>query len=145
MTTRIYIAGASKDIERCEKWRDRCIGVGIEITEDWMAGCRLHGANAAAPEILLSSARADIRAVETADYVWLLAPPFDKPSAGCWAELDRALCRIVPVIYSPPPDVRAQFCIFTTLIPGAHSEGLICTSDEEAFAALLKRVAGRIS
>lgn len=139
---KIYIAGSSKDIERCEQWRDRCIGVGIEITEDWMAEMRATPNDALLDhERLVHCALADLRGVEQADYVWLLAPPFDKPSAGCWAELDRALVDGVPVIYSPPGGgVRPQFCIFTVLI---EAPGKICASDDEAFALLLDRSRGQ--
>ncbi len=130
---KIYIAGSSKDIERCEMWRDRCIGLGIEITEDWMSVMR------ASPneqlldhERLVACAAADLRGVEDADYVWLLAPPGTKPSAGCWSELAWAFARGVPAVYSPPSGERPQFCIFTALLPPQA----LCASDDEAFAKL---------
>jgi len=141
MTLRIYVAGSSKDIDRCERAITQCREAGMIITEDWVATMR-----ASPPDHLLDEERilaaaiADIRGVESADVVWLLAPPASKPSAGCWAEMDRALTRRIPVVYSPPPVEKPQFCIFTCLIETGteprSTQGFICGSDEEAFAIL---------
>jgi hypothetical protein len=133
---KIYIAGSSKDIDRCEAWRDRCIGVGIDITEDWMGEMRsTPNEQLLDHERLIACALADLRGVMAADFVWLLAPPASKPSAGCWGELDRALTSKVPVVYSPPGWERPQFCIFTTLID--VTSGKICATDDEAFEFLM--------
>lgn len=144
---KIYIAGSSKDIERCEAWRDRCVGAGIEITEDWMSEMRSTPNDALLDhDRLVACALADIRGVETADVLWLLAPPVSKPSGGCWNELDRAQVRGKPIVYSPPPVERPQFNIFTTLIDTSSARPIlqqsrICKTDDEAFAFLLERLA----
>lgn len=133
---RIYVAGSSKDIDRCERAVARCRAEGFTITEDWVRTMRT-----SAPDHLLDAERltacaiADLRGVATADVVWLLAPPASKPSAGCWGEMDRAFTSKVPVVYSPPPDERPQFSIFTTQI-GEHAFGRICATDDEALETI---------
>lgn len=88
---RVYVAGSSKDIDRCERAVARCREAGFTITEDWVAEMRASAPDAQLDaDHLMACAKADIRGVETADVVWLLAPPASKPSAGCWVEAWKA-------------------------------------------------------
>lgn len=130
---KIYIAGSSKDIERCEGARDAALAAGIDITEDWMTTMRESGPDSMADGArLIACAMDDLVGVAIADVMWLLTPPADKPSSGCWSELTWAMAHKVPVITSAPVGPM-QFNIFATLIPG-HLHFL---NDEDALAFLV--------
>jgi hypothetical protein len=127
MTIRIYLAGASSEIDRCERWRDALRERGYDITHDWMADVR---ANAHRPDREIPAdercgyALRDVGGVLVADAMWLLAP--SNGSIGCWVELGFALgARIVPIVSGP------WRTIFQDL-PVVHR----FERDEDAFAAL---------
>lgn len=78
MKTRIYVAASSSEIDRAE----RVIAAlrespHIEITEDWPARMRANPPDASLPrELLAEACRANIRGIETADFVLFLASEY---------------------------------------------------------------------
>lgn len=133
---KIYVAGSSKDIDRCEAMVAACRAMGLEITVDWVAVMRASPPDSACDATYLETcARNDIRGVKEADVVWVVGPSVSKPSTGCWGELTAALALGKPVLYSAPPRAAAhwpesvhaqhvpQFCIFTTLAERFESDG----------------------
>lgn len=85
MKTRIYVAGASAELERARAAMARVVEVGHAITHDWTRAM-----DDAGPEHLLSNeakevhAFIDLEAVNRADVLWFLLPTI--PSAGAWFE-----------------------------------------------------------
>lgn len=93
---RIYLAGASKELELCEHWRDELRRAGFEITRDWMAICREPRYAGVPPEEIprhdrRQLAENDLAAVRAADAFWLVVPPPGSLSVGMWVELGFAL------------------------------------------------------
>lgn len=90
---KVYLAGAAKELEVCESWRDLLIGEGIEISYDWMRDIRAAGENVRDRDLSQESrhqyARNDLNGVTFADVFWLLVP--EEKGVGCWVELGYAL------------------------------------------------------
>jgi hypothetical protein len=89
---RIYVAGASADIDILEAWIRRLVEVGFDITFDWTKQVRQVGAanpRDASWEDRLTWANQDREGVLKAQYFWLLIPSA-KPSIGCWIEYGMA-------------------------------------------------------
>lgn len=88
---RVYVAGASKEIDRCRAAMDYVREIGGVITCDWIAEIeRVGSANdGLTQEQRRESAEADLCGVMEADVFWLLAP--DNTSTGAWVELGTAL------------------------------------------------------
>lgn len=140
---KIYIAGSSKDIDRCERMVSAVRALGIDITVDWVAIMRASPPDSACDaDHLAKCARDDIRGVKEADIVWVVGPSVSRPSTGCWGELTAALALGKPVLYSEPPAdaltgqsaPTPQFCIFTVLTERFKS-------DEDVLAHLVFRAA----
>lgn len=108
---KVYIAGASREIERAEKWIRHVKGVkGLEVTCDWPAAMRAAGADVdLCEDDRRRYARADWEGVERADVLWLLRPTVE--STGAWVELGIALAGKTRVIVSG----KGRFCIFDSL------------------------------
>ena len=88
---RVYVAGASKERHRCRGAMKMIQRSGFEITCDWLAAIEAEGL---ANEGLNDAKRRhyadeDLRGVERADLVWVLAP--EAASTGSWTELGAAL------------------------------------------------------
>lgn len=110
----LYIAGASAELERAQHWIAACRKIGIHITYDWTKDVQQQGPSAAALSKYdrRRAAYLDRRAINKADCVWLLAPPFDVNSTGCWWELSWAQAMAAdygPIVSGP----GASKCIFT--------------------------------
>lgn len=93
---RIYLAGASKELDLCEHWRDELRRVGFEITHDWMAICREPKYAGVPPEKIPRDERRhlaayDLEGVARAEAFWLVVPPEGSLSIGMWVELGYAL------------------------------------------------------
>jgi len=91
---KVYIAGASKEIDLVEKYVHAVRNLGHVITHDWCATIRKVGD--ANPRDLprdenAAFAKEDLNGVATCDLLWLLIP--QNNSAGCWIEFGYALCR----------------------------------------------------
>lgn len=93
---KIYIAGSSQELGRCERAILFATSLGFHITYDWTSSVR----SAIAQGVLehempfeqrAHQARRDLDAVKDADAVVLLAPEKGAPSRGCWVELGYAL------------------------------------------------------
>lgn len=90
---RIYVAGASAQIELIECLLAKLIEAGWIITVDWCAAVRAAG-NVASPEdpaTRRSAALLDLEGVATADVLWLVQPEGSSTSTGAWVELGFAL------------------------------------------------------
>jgi nucleoside 2-deoxyribosyltransferase len=130
--TRVYVAGASKEMPRVEAAIAAVRYAGGEITEDWPAAIRAAGA---ANEGLTQAQRteaavADLRGVETADVVWLMVP--EAQTAGAWVEMGYAIALGRRVIVSPV----ANRCIF----------GALCeeyATDEDAMREVVRTIGER--
>lgn len=122
---RVYIAGASAERSRVRDAMTLAAERGLRVTFDWLAEIeRVGTANPPDLDQAQVSAFADLRAIDEADVVWLLAPREGVVTTGAWAELGYALGRRVPVVVSGiEPHMR---CLFASL---AAYGG---TSDEQA-------------
>lgn len=94
---KIYIAGASSELARCERAVTLACALGHEITLDWTKDVRAATVldDALSPSRCAELAAADLRAVEQAETLVLLIPK--TPSTGCWVELGYALAHSIPV------------------------------------------------
>lgn len=129
MIPSVYVAGASKKLERAKHWMDELEKTGIRVTHDWTKAVEKYGSCGA--ELSLAEkwffARADLRGIDEAHVVWLLAPPVEATSIGMWIEFGYALNTVgKKILVSPPVSDR---CIFSTL-----AQVLEFASDDEAFA-----------
>ena len=94
MSVRVYVAGASAELERCERVIAALRAGGCTITADWtpeMRGDHARGISDAQLDDHEARRRAetDLDAVEDADVVLLLAP--ETATRGAWFETGYAL------------------------------------------------------
>jgi len=139
MIPSVYLAGASKELERCQRWIQALRQEGIPITYDWTIPVTSFGSSGPALKDYekRAFARADFRGVQEADVLWLLVPA--APSTGAWVELGYALRGAgdfpdlrpgrKKIVVSPPCSDRCIFALLPAVVEYA--------SDEEAFAAIL--------
>lgn len=94
-TKRIYIAGASANIELHEHLNSEVVVAGWEITCDWCAAVRAAGGIASPDDPLVrrEAALADLEGVATADVFWLVQPDPTSTSTGSWVEIGAAITR----------------------------------------------------
>jgi hypothetical protein len=89
---KVYIAGASKEITRAERWMNRLREVGIEITSTWVDNIRKVGrANpqgATIEQYKQWAINQCLHEVEQAGVFWLLLPECE--TVGAYVELGRA-------------------------------------------------------
>lgn len=137
----VYCAGASKELDRCTRWIQALQREGIHVTYDWTVSVAKFGSAGAELKDYekRAFARADLRGVEEASVLWLLAPAPTSTSTGAWIELGFALRGAGDhphlndarkIVVSPPVSDRCIFALLPSVIEFA--------SDEEAFAAILK-------
>jgi hypothetical protein len=140
---KVYIAGASSEMERAEKWMAAARAAGIEVTSTWPEVIRAVGdANpmSASREDRAMWAATDLGEVASADVFWLL---LGKPTAGAYTELGYAVmlgavakqARAAGIDDVPDLWIIAsstETSIFTAL--AHHFE-----TDEDAFHALKQR------
>lgn len=89
---KIYVAGASKEIEKIEGFIERLRMAGHTITFDWTVAVRQVGdASPDDGDIRKASARADLDGVENCHIFWLVKPSVESTSTGAWVELGFAL------------------------------------------------------
>ena len=91
MSIKVYVAGASKEADRCRAAMEYARELGCVITCDWLAEIERVGAanEGLSNEQRTESAIADLEGVIAADVFWLLAP--ENQSTGAWTELGYAL------------------------------------------------------
>lgn len=132
---RIYVAGAAAEVQRAEAAIAAVRAIGFDIALDWTVGIREANLAGRIDADLSDTeqqrfALADLRAVETADLLWLLAPS-DRRGRGSFVELGYALGKGVPCIVSGPD---SRHCIFAALC--SHEFG----TDAEALFWLGSRI-----
>lgn len=103
MSLRVYIAGASAEVELCERYRDRLHANGIDV-HDWMSRVRANPRrhDRAIPETERRRIAAqNANAVASADVFWLLIP--ETTTIGAWVELGIAFGSARPAIIVSGP------------------------------------------
>jgi hypothetical protein len=138
MHPRVYVCGASAELERAERVIAELRLRGVEVTFDWCAEIRRHQAlgipDSAIDDIgAYRIAMADLHAVGRAHAVLLLAP--EKPTIGAWVELGYAAALHRTIIVSGP----ANRCSLFTRI--AH---LLIDTDDDALDAIAPRPPARV-
>lgn len=128
---KIYIAAASSEIDRAEKWIKRCQEVGIEVTSTWCATVRKAGAANPADADQLQRriwATQDLKEVGQADALWFLLPGVGHQTDGAWGELCFAFAKDKWIVLS-----GKHHSIFTGLAT------MIRENDEDAFKEIRAR------
>jgi hypothetical protein len=134
---RVYVAGASAELERCERVMAALREGGCVISHDWTPSIREAIARGVSEEQLddhearrLSGV--DYDAIERAHVVLFLAP--ETVTRGAWAELGYAGCLMrrgeLDVYVSGP---AARKSIFT------RQSSAIFLSDDDAISAIVRR------
>jgi hypothetical protein len=91
---KIYVAGASAQIELIEIFIAKLKEAGWEITFDWTVKVREVGnASPDDPDVRRDAALADLDGVRRAKVLWLVQPDATSTSTGAWVELGSALER----------------------------------------------------
>lgn len=128
---KIYIAGASCEIDMIETFRDKLIAAGHEITHDWCKVVREHGGGnpaGATLEQMMLWAMSDLRGVLSADIVWLVMPPKGR-SWGSGVEFGAAIgARRVHAIVSGPW-LDSIFCALAQIRFANHEDALAWLTD----------------
>ena len=91
---KVYVAGSSAELDRCERVISALRAGGCTITFDWAAQMREFAARGLCDAALddheaRRCAEADLNAIVDADVVLLLAP--EQPTRGAWVEFGYAL------------------------------------------------------
>lgn len=132
MIPKVYVAGSSKELERCSNWIEQLQQEGIEVTYNWVPAVtrELSGEEVYRDFQLRSFARNDLRGVDEANLVWLLAPTTSH-TRGAWVEMGYALALGRRIVVSPP--VSTSGMIFARL------QGVVeCDTDELAYQWVLR-------
>lgn len=132
--SKIYVAGASKEIERAERAIAWCREDDHTITFDWTVGMRAafkrseldagrqHDSDAGSKAARLEAAVNDTRGVLEADVLWVLVPDKGLYTNGIWAELGIAAALHVLADGLPPQARRFVPRIFASRSSrGQHS------------------------
>lgn len=152
---KIYVAGASSEIVRAERWMKALRDAGIEVVSSWPEVIRKvaesmklgHDVIAAANPMNATRAErqhwaaTDLAEVSISSILWFLLPSTGKPTAGAYTELGYAIAlgamaqEARKVGIEDAPNYRlvcsgTETSIFTALADWFPS-------DEEAFAAIL--------
>ncbi len=125
---KIYVAGASSEIERAEAMIARLKTAGIIVTCTWTENIRKvgHGNPATAThEQRLKWSEQDLREVDQAQLLWFLLPREPNVTFGAWVELGFATARAKRIVLSGQSNN-----IFVGL-------GNVFVNDEEAFNAII--------
>jgi len=101
---RVYLAGASAEVDVCEWYRDRLLASGVEIVHNWMASVRANPErrdNEVPRRDRKRIAATCANHVASADVFWLLVPR--EPTIGAWVELGIAFGSARPAIVASGP------------------------------------------
>lgn len=125
MSLRLYVAGASAEIDAIEPRIARLRAAWAEITHDWVADVRAAGtANVGlTTDQRKRYAQTDLNGILRAEVVWLLVP--STLSKGCWIELGIALGQYKRIVVSDDDEMS----IFTALA----SEAFATHDEAEAY------------
>lgn len=89
---KIYVAGASKEIDLIERLIAKLKEAGHEITHDWTVDVRREGGGSPNDsDVRRTCALKDLEAVEACQIFWLVKPAETSTSTGAWVELGWAL------------------------------------------------------
>lgn len=126
---KVYVAGASAEIERCEALITKLREHGIAVTSEWpesvrKAGSANHGLD---HETRLDAARDCASSVAVSDWIVALEPESGTHTIGAWVELGIALARGVKVLWVGDGDCSIFESMSTSSVSG----------DDEAFFYLL--------
>lgn len=112
---KIYIAGASAELETVQKYMQRVREAGWTVTHDWTAqvaesrSAGIDDTNITDEEAAEHATDDLVKGVTAADLLWLIVPPKGR-SAGSWVEYGFALA-IVPFL-------KQQKREYTTVVSG---------------------------
>lgn len=115
---KIYVAGASAQIELIEGFISRLRAAGCEITLDWTVLVRQAGSASPDDAVLRKqAAEGDLDGVDGCELYWLVKPDALNPSTGAWVELGAALTRKRLLVKGPitVASGASQKCIFADL------------------------------
>ncbi len=129
MITKVYLAGASAEIERARANAQRLRDADIHVMSTWIDVIGKGGAanpRDATPEQLTKWTLCDLEEVKAADVLWLQLPAVDVHTIGAWIELGIAYSEGVTVLMS-----GIHRPIFTPVLAHKHF-----ATDDEAFAWL---------
>jgi nucleoside 2-deoxyribosyltransferase len=126
---RVYVAGASRELDRVDAFIAAMLARGHELALDWREPIRERTAAGGTDTDLADDAARvfaveDLTAICGADLFILLAPA--EGGSGCWVELGFAISRGIPIVVSGPAARRSVF----TRLAG------IADRDEDALAML---------
>jgi hypothetical protein len=100
---KVYVGGASLEIDLIEKMIGDLLEQGVQITHDWTEDIRHTSQFTSVPESYRRAcAVEDLHGVAKANLVWILSPPADIHSIGCWVEMGYAIAKQKPVLISGP-------------------------------------------
>lgn len=90
---KVYVAAASKEIERASAFMQSVRELGHEITFDWIPKFQKQRVHESRLPVALrrAAAQEDLRGVRSADLLVVLTPHDSTPSRGAWVELGYAL------------------------------------------------------
>lgn len=134
MMKRVYVAGASAEVDMVAAYAVALRGNGWQTTYDWTIDV-LAARQSGEADADLSGfrrqqlARLDIRGVRDADVVWLLVPPPGR-SAGAWLELGYAFGIGRPTVVSGEWR-RSIFTEMANLRYDTHGEAFAFLKDYE--------------
>jgi nucleoside 2-deoxyribosyltransferase len=127
---KVYVAGSSAELERCEAAIARLERAGVHVTSTWPIVVRDAGAgnprDASRDRRRLLSV-SDLGQVRDADLVWVLVPPLDCPTRGAWLEAGYAHGLGKLVVFSGDT-LQSIFC----------ATGTEFTDDAHAFDFLMR-------
>ncbi len=101
---RVYVAGASAEVDVCEWYRDRLLAAGVDVAHNWMASVRANPErrdNEIPRRDRKRIAATCANSVAVADVFWLLAPK--GMTIGAWVELGIAFGSARPTIIVSGP------------------------------------------
>lgn len=115
---KVYIAGASKEIERAERWARRLTEADIQVTSTWMANIRKVGqanpADATIEQYKQWAINQCLGEVNHSDVLWLLLP--EAETIGAYVELGFGFARDKLIVAS-----GKHRPIFTPALAKCHS------------------------
>ncbi len=130
---KVYVAGASAEIDRAERWMAELASAGIIVTSTWPTVIRAVGeANPkeATQEEYIQWTNKDLEEVNAAHVLWLLSPiGKGVTTTGAWVELGYAAAREKLIVASGPHKP-----IFTNALASFHSP-----NDSSVFEYLKRR------
>lgn len=96
----LYVAGASKELKRCQNFILGVRYIGHRITFDWTKAVAEFGATPLSDDLCKTAAMIDLEGVRHSNMVILLAPGPENHSTGCWTEIGGGLILGIPLIVS---------------------------------------------